>query len=339
MADDKNQLNEAQLAQYLEAKIPGFQGPLSAKKFPGGQSNPTYLLTAVSGKYVLRRKPPGVLLPSAHAVDREFRVIDALAKTKVPVAQALHLCEDDAVIGSAFYVMSFVDGNIYWQATLPELTADQRTPVYHQLIDTLAKIHNVNLAKVGLSDYGKPGSYFARQIDRWTKQYRQSETDVLNNMEALMEWLPNNIPPDDKRISLIHGDYRLDNLIFSRENQQILAVLDWELSTLGHPFADIAYFCMCLRLPTDSYISGLAGLNRRELGIPEEQELLDRYCKAIDADRIEHWNFYLAFSFFRLAAIVQGVKKRALQGNASNEQALKVGAMTGPLAEMAVDLI
>ncbi len=339
MSDNSNQLDESKLATYLEKHIAGFQGPLTADKFPDGQSNPTYKLKAASGDYVLRRKPPGKLLASAHAVDREFRVIDALRSTDVPVADALHLCEDDNVIGSAFYVMSFVEGAIYWQASLPDLANEVRGTIYHELVNTLARIHRVNLTEVGLTDYGKSGNYFARQVDRWSKQYRQSETRVIPAMDKLIEWLPQHTPADDQRISLIHGDYRLDNIIFCPGTHQVKAVLDWELSTLGHPFADIAYFCMCLRLPSEGLMPGLMDIDRAPLGIPEEKQLLQHYCQIMEVEDIDNWNFYLAFCFFRLAAIAQGVMKRSQQGNASSAQAETVGKMAETLATMAVALI
>lgn len=332
-------IDTEKLTEYLSTHIAGFAGPLTAEKFPGGQSNPTFLLSTPTAKYVLRRQPPGELLKGAHAVDREFRVISALKNTAVPVAHAYHLCEDRDVIGSMFYVMSFEAGRIFWNPALPELAAAERAPLFYELIRVMAALHNVDVTQVGLQDYGHPGNYFARQVGMWTKQYRAAETDTLPAMEKLLAWLPEHLPPEDGQVSLTHGDYRLDNLIFHPSEARIIAVLDWELSTLGHPLADLAYFCMCLRLPATGRISGLAHQDRAALGIPTEAELVAQYCSLRGLDKIEHWPFYLAFSFFRLAAIVQGVYKRALGGNASNENALQVGKMAGLLAQLAIDVI
>jgi len=335
----KNTINIAEFNSYLETHIESFKGLKSAEKFSGGQSNPTYHLKAESGEYVLRRKPDGVLLKSAHAVDREYRVLQGLADTDVPVAKAFHLCEDETILGSMFYVMSFEAGNIFWDPALPEFDIKQRDPVYKELIKVLAAMHNVDLEQAGLSDYGRPGSYFERQINRWSKQYRASETDNIEAMEILLKWLPENMPEDDGQISLIHGDYRIDNVMFAADESKAVAVLDWELSTLGHPIADIAYFCMCLRLPTDGQIIGLQGVNRQNMGIPSEEEILALYCQHRGIDEVKHWNFYLIFSFFRLAAILQGVYKRALDGNASSKKALAVGKEASVLAQLAVELI
>jgi aminoglycoside phosphotransferase (APT) family kinase protein len=333
------QFDTENLTRYLTAHVPGFQGPLSVEKFPGGQSNPTFLLNAQSGQYVLRRQPPGALLKSAHAVDREFRVLSALGRTSVPVARAYHLCEDRDVIGSLFYVMSYEDGRIFWNPALPEVPVEERGSIYDALLGTMAALHDVDIDEVGLLDYGRPGDYFARQIDLWTRQYRAAQTDTLEPMESLIAWLPAHCPAETGKPSLVHGDFRIDNLIFMRGEPRVRAVLDWELSTLGNPLADIAYFCMCLRLPPGSHIAGLAGLNRGALGVPDEASIVERYGELRGMSSIENWNFYLAFSFFRLAAIAQGVKKRALSGNASNEKAQQVGEMTGVLAKMGMDLI
>jgi aminoglycoside phosphotransferase (APT) family kinase protein len=333
------QFDVEQLASYLTSHVPGFQGLASVEKFAGGQSNPTFLLKAQSGAYVLRRQPPGELLKSAHAVDREFRVLAALAQTPVPVARALHLCEDRDVIGSLFYVMSYEEGRIFWNPALPEVSIDERGDIYDALLGTMAALHDVDVEAVGLADYGRAGNYFARQIEVWTRQYRAAQTDELEAFEALIEWLPANCPAESGKPSLVHGDFRIDNLIFRHGEPQVQAVLDWELSTLGNPLADLAYFCMCLRLPPSGHIAGLEGLERAALGVPDEEAVIEQYCRLRGITAIEHWNFYLAFSFFRLAAIAQGVKKRALGGNASHDKAGQVGQMAGALAKMGVDLI
>ena len=334
------QIDLVALSRYLEAQLPDFKGPISAEKTPSGQSNPTFLLTSPSGRYVLRKKPPGQLLKSAHAVDREYRVMKGLEHTDVPVPRMLHLCEDDAVLGTAFFVMEFVDGTVFWNPALPELEKAQRTKVYDEENRALAALHLVDPAEVGLADFGKAGSYFARQRDRWTKQYRASETGRLDDMETLIAWLEKNEQPDDGRVSLVHGDYRLDNMIFANDGSHLLAVIDWELSTLGHPFSDLAYQCMQWRLPNRDAMRGLADVDRTALGIPTEAEYIAKYCERVGIGAIPNWNYYLAFSFFRLAAIVQGVKKRGLEGNASNpEKARKSGEMVPVLAKMAVGLI
>lgn len=333
------QLDIARLTRYLEDHVPGFEGPVEAEKFAGGQSNPTFLLTARSGRYVLRRQPPGELLKSAHAVDREFRILTALSGTRVPVARPYHLCEDRDVIGSLFYVMSFEDGRIFWNPALPDLPRPDRAVCYDAVLQTMAALHDVDVDAVGLSDYGRPGNYFERQIGVWTKQYRAAETERLDAMEALIDWLPNACPADSGRPALVHGDFRIDNLMFERDSYRVQAVLDWELSTLGNPLADLAYFCMCLRLPSDGHIPGLAGQDRAVLGVPQEAEIVARYCELRGIEPIRDWHFYLAFSFFRLAAIAQGVKARGLKGNASSAAALRVGEMAGRLAEEAMRVI
>jgi aminoglycoside phosphotransferase (APT) family kinase protein len=330
---------EEVLAEYLRHHVPGFFGPLAITKFPGGQSNPTYKLDAASGRYVLRRKPSGQLLASAHAVDREFRVLAALHGMGVPVAKPLHLCSDVSVFGTMFYVMEFLEGRVFWDPALPDLKAPQRGPIFDALIDTLAAIHKVDVELVGLSDFGKPGNYFARQIGRWSEQYRASETQQIPAMETLMTELPSRCPADDGVVALVHGDYRIDNLLFDDVAPRVRAVFDWELSTLGHPLADLGYLCMALRLPRNPSLPGLAGLDRAELGIPDEATMLARYSAATGRAIPADWNFVLAFSFFRLAAIAQGVAKRAQQGNASSTQAAQAGAMTTVLAQMGVGVL
>lgn len=327
------------LSKYLARNLPGFCGAVSATKFSGGQSNPTFLLDSEQGQFVLRRKPPGALLASAHAVDREYRVLRALEGTAVPVAPAMLLCEDETVIGSMFYVMGYVHGHVFWDPALSDRHVSQRRPIYHSLIDNLADLHEVDVNAVGLGDYGRPGNYFERQLNRWTRQYRAAETDTLADMETLIDWLPRNLPPDDGQISLIHGDYRMDNFIFDEGESRILAVLDWELSTLGHPLADLAYFCMCLRLPATGFPKGLAGLDRAALCLPSEAEIISRYCERRGLKDIPHWHFYLAFSFFRLAAICQGVLRRALDGNASSDQAFETGKQTPILAGLGAQIL
>lgn len=327
------ELDQAALAAYLEAQVPGFRGPLTATKFKGGQSNPTYRIDATSGSYVLRRKPPGKLLASAHAVDREFRVLQALQASEVPVARPLHLCSDESIIGSMFYLMEFVDGRIFWDPALPDIAAEDRARYYDAIIDAMAALHRVDVAAVGLADYGKPGNYFARQIARWSEQYRASETQAIPAMDALIERLPARGPGDDGRIALVHGDFRIDNLMFERETPTLAAIVDWELSTLGHPLADLGYFCMALRLPRNPALPGLAGMDRAALGIPDEAAILRRYSEKSGLGVPDDWNFVIAFSYFRLAAIAQGVAKRAQQGNASSEQATQAGAMTALLAK------
>ena len=340
MSIDVKSIDEAALARWLEQNLVGFRGPLKAKKFGDGQSNPTYLIEAASGAYVLRRKPPGVLLKSAHAVDREFRVQRALVGTQVPVARMEVLCEDDSVLGTAFYVMERVDGRIFWNPALPDLTSADRTKVYDEMNKALAALHMVDPASVGLADFGRSGSYFERQFKRWTDQYRASETEVLPAMDKVIGWLSHNVPPDDGRVSIVHGDYRLDNMIFHPNEPRLLAVLDWELSTLGHPFADISYQCMQWRTDSAGIFTGLGGLDRKALGIPTEEEYVAAYCERIGVSSIPNWDFYIAFNFFRLAAIIQGVKKRALDGNGSNpERGIAMGEMVPVLAEAALALV
>ena len=334
------QLDIDSLQAYLSQHIPGFQGPLRAEKFPGGQSNPTFKLTAGDTSYVLRRKPPGELLKSAHAVDREFRVISALQGTEVPVPRTYVLCEDDSVIGSMFYVMEFLEGRILWDPALPDAKDnDERAAVYDAMNQTMAALHNVDVEAVGLADYGKPGNYFERQLGRWTKQYRASETQHIPAMETLLEWLPANMPADDGTVSLVHGDYRLDNMMFHPSEPRVIALLDWELSTLGNPLADLANQCMAWMLPRDGGVAGLQGVDRKSLGIPTDEEYVARYCERTGRDRIDNWNFYIVFSLFRLAAILQGIVKRAQIGTASSAEAESRGEAVVPLAEMAVSLI
>ncbi|NNC99902.1 MAG: phosphotransferase [Gammaproteobacteria bacterium] len=326
------------LADYLEQHIDGFSGPLNSSKFAGGQSNPTFRLDTANKSYVLRRKPPGKLLRGAHAVDREFRVLSALQNTDVPVARTYHLCEDESIIGSMFYVMEFVSGRVLWDPTLPDMEPAQRTAIYREMNRVLAALHSVNVEDVGLQSFGKPGDYFARQINTWTKQYQASEISRIESMVQLIEWLPDNLPAEDGQATIVHGDYRLDNLMFDAHEESIIAVLDWELSTIGHPYADLAYQCMQYYMPRGAGLPGLAGLDYARLGIPSESEYIAMYCQRAGIEEIPNWNFYLSFSLFRLAAICQGVKKRSVDGNASSEKANSYGAIVEPLANIALEL-
>jgi len=338
MSDNTFGFDQHRLAQYLEQQVPGFHGPLAAEKFAGGQSNPTFLIKAASGRYVLRRKPPGTLLKSAHAVDREFRVISALADTPVPVVEVFHLCEDESVIGSMFYLMEYVQGQVFWDPALPELNASARRAVYREMNRVLAELHSVDVELAGLADFGRPGNFYERQINRWSQQYQASATESIADMDMLMAWLPQNLPRDDGEVTLVHGDFRLDNMMFHPGEPKVLALMDWELSTLGHPLFDLAYQCMQLRMSHGGVLSGLGGLSRPDLGIPSEAEYVEWYCERRGLSGIPHWNFYLAFCFFRFAAILQGVKKRALEGNASSAKALQMGELVKPLAAMAADI-
>lgn len=338
---DPNVLDLAALAPYLEANIPGFSGLAAIEKFKSGQSNPTYLLTAASGRYVLRAKPAGELLKSAHQVDREFKVMSALAGTAVPVPAMLHLSAEDSPIGRMFYIMDFVEGRIFWDPALPQARDnDERAALYDAMNETLAALHDVDVEPVGLTDFGRPGSYFQRQLARWTSQYRASETGAIADMDRLISWLETHLPVEDGRVSLVHGDYRLDNLIFAPDQPKVIAVLDWELSTTGHPLADLAYQCMQWRLPHASGFRGLGGLDRQALGLPSEEAYVAAYCRRRGLTSVGDWAFFLAFSFFRLAAICQGVYKRALDGNASNpEKARTYGEAVMLLARLGAELI
>ena len=333
------QINLIKLSRYLANHIEGLENIDAADKFSDGQSNPTYLLSTNIGQMVLRMQPLGELLKSAHAVDREFAVISALADSEVTVARAIHLCKEREVIGSMFYVMSYEQGRVFWDPTLPLCSNEQRAQIYDEMNLVLAKLHSIDISATGLQDFGKPGNYFQRQINRWTQQYQASETSPIPSMNKLMEWLPNNMPQDDGKISLIHGDYRIDNMIFENNRPKIKALLDWELSTLGHPYSDLAYQCMQWRLDKNAVIAGMGGIDRKALGIPTEQEYVSMYCQRRQLPEIPNWNFYLVFSFFRFAAILQGIMKRYLEGNASSKKALDYGKFAPVLADMAIDLI
>jgi len=332
--DERQQFDVARLEQYLKEKVAGFQGPLTVEQFKGGQSNPTFKLKTPGKHYVLRRKPAGKLLASAHAVDREYKVITALQGSDVPVAKTHVLCEDDSVIGTAFYVMDCVEGRIMWDPALPGMEPAERTAIFTEMNRVIAALHQVDYATRGLADYGKPGNYFMRQIDRWTKQYRASETRRIESFENLMLWLPKNIPAGDET-SIVHGDYRLDNMIFHPTEPRVLAVLDWELSTLGHPLADFSYHCMTWHIPKGVF-RGLGGAKLADLGIPSESEHVANYCKRVGRAPINpsDWDFYMAYNLFRLGAILQGIAGRVKDGTAASAQAKAMGDAAGPLADL-----
>ncbi len=330
---DRHRFDVGQLEAWLKANVEGYKGPLEVQQFKGGQSNPTFKLVTPERKYVLRRKPPGKLLPSAHAVDREYRVIKALGQTDVPVAKAYALCEDDSVIGTAFYVMDCVEGRIFWDQRLPELNRDERGQIFDAMNRTIAALHSVDYNAVGLSDFGKAGDYFARQIARWSKQYKASETEHIPAMEKLIEWLPANIPPGDE-VSVVHGDYRMDNMIFHPTEPRVVAVLDWELSTLGHPLGDFTYHLMSWRLAPDVF-RGIQGVDFAALGIPDEAEYCRRYCQRTGRDGIPHLEFYMAYNMFRIAGILQGIMGRVKDGTAASQHAIESGKRAKPIAEIA----
>jgi aminoglycoside phosphotransferase (APT) family kinase protein len=327
--EERHRIDTASLEKFLGFKIE------SIEQFKGGQSNPTYRLAAAGGKkYVLRRKPPGKLLPSAHAVDREFRVIEALSKAKFPVARPQVLCEDESVIGTAFYVMDFVEGRVLWDPALPGMTKLERTAIWEEQNRVIALLHSLDYRSIGLEGFGKPGNYIGRQVERWSKQYRASQTQRIEAMDNLIGWLPANIPPEAET-TVVHGDFRLDNTIFHPTEARILAVLDWELSTLGDPLADFAYHCMSWHIPPDKF-RGMAGLDLAQLGIPGEREYVALYCKRTNRKSIDasHWDFYLAYNLFRIAAICQGIAKRVLEGTAASDFAAETASKTVPLAEL-----
>jgi aminoglycoside phosphotransferase (APT) family kinase protein len=332
---------------WARAQLPGFEGPLSVEQFKGGQSNPTYKLITPGARYVMRSKPgpAAKLLPSAHAIEREFRVMRALHGTGFPVPRMLALCDDESVIGRAFYVMDYVEGRVLWDQSLPGLDQSERGAIYDEMNRVIAALHNVDVAAAGLADYGKPGNYFERQIGRWSKQYQASVTETIAEMDRLIEWLPAHLPAsarDEQQVSVVHGDYRLDNLVFHPSEPRIVAVLDWELSTLGHPLADFSYHCMCFHIPPGVF-RGIGGLDLAALGIPSEREYVRRYAertgRAAGGGSVEalmaDWNFYLAYNLFRLASITQGIAKRVVDGIASSAQARATGAATSALAQMA----
>ncbi len=328
---EKHRFPTERLVGWMKEHVEGFSGALEVEQFRGGQSNPTFRLSAGGKRYVLRRKPPVKLLPSAHAVDREYRVITALASTDVPVARSYALCLDDSVIGTAFYIMDYVEGRIFWDPTLPELSPSQRWAVYDAMNAVIAALHRADYRALGLGDFGKPGNYFTRQIDRWTKQYRASETEKIEAMDRLIEWLPKNVPADDET-AIVHGDYRLDNMIFHPTDPRVLSVLDWELSTLGNPLGDFSYHMMTWELGPEGY-RGLGGKDLTALGIPTKAEYQALYCRRTGRAGIANWDFYMAYNMFRLSAILQGIMGRVLEGTAANARARESGVRARALAE------
>ena len=332
--EERHRIDAGRLADFLKQHMEGFRGPIEIEQFKGGQSNPTYRIGAGGRHYALRRKPPGKLLPSAHAVDREFKVIQALSKLGFPVARPYVLCEDDAVIGTAFYVMDCIEGRILWDQSLPGMSKTERRAIWEELNRVIALLHSVDYKAVGLADFGKAGSYIERQVGRWTKQYVASETMKIEAMDRLIEWLPKNIPATDET-TIVHGDYRLDNTVFHPTEPRMLAVLDWELSTLGDPLADFAYHCMSWHIPPGKF-RGIAGLPLEELGIPGEREYADLYFKRTGRKGVDPsvWGYYMAYNLFRIAAILQGIAKRVLDGTAASEHAREAGSRAPIMAEL-----
>ncbi|MGE3306163.1 MAG: phosphotransferase family protein [Rhizobiaceae bacterium] len=328
--------DEERLSRWLGGKVEGFAGPIRLERIAGGQSNPTFRLFSPTHDLVLRSKPSGPTLPSAHAVDREYRVLAALGQTDVPVPRVRAFCDDDSAIGTVFYVMDLVPGRVFWDPRLPEQSSEDRSAIFNSMNATIAKIHSADPVAIGLADFGRPGNYAERQVARWTKQYRASETTPNPAMDWLIDWLPKNLPPPG-RLRLVHGDYRLDNVLIRPDAPRIAAVLDWELSTLGDPIADFAYHVMTWRLAPELF-RGLAGTDFAATGIPDEQTYLDRYLERTGFERPAQWEFYLVLSMFRIASIVQGIARRALDGTAANADAAEVGAKARPIAEVAVAL-
>lgn len=330
----RHQFDIGALESWCKGHIDRFAGPLTVSQFKGGQSNPTFKLVTPGRAYVMRAKPgpAAKLLPSAHAIDREYRVMAALARAGIPVPDVLALNEDESTIGRAFFIMEMVEGRVLWNPALPGFSVAERGAIFDQMNRVIAALHSVDPSAIGLSDYGKPGNFFERQIGRWTKQYRASETETIEAMDRLIEWLPAHIPPGDET-AIVHGDYRLDNLIFHPSEPRILAILDWELSTLGHPLADFAYHCMTWVVPPDAF-RGLAGVDLDALGIPSRSAYIDLYCQRTGRQGIPNFDYYIAYNLFRMAGILQGIMKRVVDGTASSEQALAMGRAARPLAEL-----
>ena len=333
--EERHRLDEARLTRWLEANVAGFDGPLTITQFKGGQSNPSYRLDTPGQAYVLRKKPLGKLLKSAHAVDREFRVISALHPAGFPCARPFALCEDDEVVGSAFYVMEMVEGPVYWNGALPTKTPNERHAIYDAQITTLAKLHSYDPDAIGLTEFGRPGNYFARQIDRWTKQYHLSETNKVKAADFLADWLPRTVPAQE-RVAVVHGDYRIDNMIFQADRPEVAAVLDWELSTLGDPLADFTYFIMQWIMPHEGR-SGLQGLDFDTLGIPDMDKAVALYCRLTDRPGLPDLNWYFAYNLYRLACISQGIAGRVRDGTAASTRAMESAARVTPLAERALE--
>ncbi len=331
--EERHRFDEARLAEWMKANVSGFAGPLTVSQFKGGQSNPSFRLDTPGHSYVMRRKPLGKLLPSAHAVDREFKVISALHPQGFPVAKPWALCVDNDVLGSFFYIMDNVEGRIFWNGTLPQASPEERRAIYEAEISTLARLHNYSPDAIGLSDFGKPGNYFSRQIDRWTKQYKASETRRIDVVEKLIEWLPRTVPTQE-RVSVVHGDYRIDNMIFHASQPRVAAVLDWELSTLGDPLADFTYFLSHWVMPPEGR-SGLSGLDLKSMGIPSMDEAVALYCRITNRAGLPELNWYFAYNMFRLACITQGIAGRVRDGTAASARAMEAGSRTEPLGNMA----
>jgi len=329
-----HQFDERRLEDWLAANLDGFAGPMTVAEFSAGQSNPTYRLTTPGASYVLRRKPPGTLLPSAHAVDREYRILHALADTGVPVPRTFLLCEDESVVGTMFYVMDFLDGRILFDPRLPDVTSStERAAMFDAMNEVIAALHTVDYKAVGLGDFGREGGYVARQIGRWSKQYKASETESIDAMERLMSWLPARLPAHDET-TLVHGDYRLDNLVFHPTEPRVIGVLDWEIATLGNPLADFAYHVMAWRVSPDEF-RGLREVDINGLGIPDEAAYIAAYAKRTGRDALPDWEFYMAYNLFRMAAILQGIMGRVRDGTAANPEAARMGALVRPLADLA----